>query len=78
MRHLFRCVSVGALILILTATSVSAQATGELAGRVTDESGGVLPGVTVTVTGPALMGVRTDTTGADGRYRVPNLPPGTG
>ena len=38
---------------------------------------GVLPGVTVTVSGPALMGTRTDVTDAEGKYRVPALPPGS-
>ena len=45
------------LILLLTGTPAWAQATAELNGRVTDESGGVLPGVTVTV---MLNGVPTN------------------
>jgi hypothetical protein len=40
----------GALILLLTSTLAWAQATAQMSGRVTDESGAVLPGVTVTVT----------------------------
>src|SRR5262249_13306456 len=35
-----------------------------------------LPGVTVEATGPALQGRRASTTGKDGTYRLPGLPPG--
>lgn len=49
---------------------------GRLTGIVTDQQGAVLPGVTVTVTSPALIGVQTFVTEADGRYRFPALPPG--
>ena len=38
------------LLVVLLSTNAWAQATAELAGRVTDESGAVLPGVTVTAT----------------------------
>ena len=40
----------GAAALLLSTTVAFAQATAELNGRVTDESGAVLPGVTVTAT----------------------------
>ena len=39
--------------------------TGAIAGTVTDQQGAALPGVSVTVTGPNLMGTRTVVT--DGR-----------
>jgi hypothetical protein len=35
-----------------------------------------MPGVTVTVTGPALMGARTAVTDAEGQYRLTAVPPG--
>src|SRR5262245_42074440 len=76
MRHLLGCVSVGAVILMLTAASVSAQATGELAGRVTDESGAVLPGVTVTATQTDTGFARTVVTDDGGNWVMPNLPTG--
>ena len=38
------------LITFVTASTAWAPATAPLSGRVTDDSGGVLPGVTVTVT----------------------------
>lgn len=50
--------------------------TGAIIGTVTDNSKAVMPGVTITVSGPALMGTRTVTTDPDGTYRIPSLPPG--
>jgi hypothetical protein len=48
---------------------------GVVTGRVTDESGAALPGVTVIVDGPT--GRRVATTGADGGYAVTGVPAGT-
>ena len=48
-----------------------------VAGTVTDESQGVLPGVTVTVTSPSLQGSRDTVTDEQGRYRLSPLPIGT-
>ena len=64
------------LILLLTSTSAWAQATAELNGRVTDESGGVLPGVTVTVTQTNTGFTRSVVTEANGLYVVSSLPTG--
>ena len=60
-----------------SAATVHAQATGSLSGIVTDESGAVLPGVTIDVTNVATNQSRTAVSGADGYYSVPLLPPGT-
>src|SRR5687768_3210754 len=73
-----RCVgscSVGALILLLTSATAWAQ-TAEVSGRVTDESGAVLPGVTVTVTQTDTGFTRTVVTDGTGTYVMPNLPTG--
>jgi hypothetical protein len=56
-------------------TGQAAQ-TGSIAGRVIDENGGSLPGVTVEAFGPTLLGPRIGVTGADGAYRMDALPPG--
>src|SRR5438093_4181776 len=45
-------------------------------GRVTDHTDAVLPGVTVTINGPAMMGTRVVTTNEEGAYRVAAVPPG--
>jgi hypothetical protein len=65
-------------VAMLAAASASAQITqGRLTGLVTDSQGAVLPGVTVTASSPALIGVQTTVTQADGRYLFPALPSGT-
>lgn len=63
--------------LVLAANAASAVTTGTLFGTVTDAAGGALPGVTVTITSPALQGSRTLTTTNTGEYKFPLLPPGT-
>ena len=50
--------------------------TGTVRGVVQDEQGLPIPGVTVTVTSPALQGPRVVVTDASGSFVFPNLPPG--
>jgi len=50
--------------------------TGAINGKVTDESGAVLPGVTVTIASPSMQGTRADVTSESGDYRFPAVPPG--
>ena len=58
-----------------TASAQSSQS-ASLVGKVTDESGGAMPGVTVTVKSPALQVQQmTTVTGGDGDYRLLELPP---
>src|SRR3954471_15595272 len=65
-------------VLLLFLAPLSASAQTALAGVVTDNSGAVLPGVTVEAASPALIEkVRTATTDGNGRYRIENLQPGT-
>lgn len=54
-----------------------ASSTGTIQGRVSDAQGAVLPGVTVTATGPALITPQTTVTSETGNYRFPAVPPGT-
>ncbi len=65
-----------ALFLLFISTALFAQTTGGVTGMVTDPNGSPLPGVTVEAKSAALQGTRTDTTNADGIYRLPQLPPG--
>ncbi len=53
-----------------------AQATGTIAGTVTDESGALLPGATVEATNRGTNQARSALTGTDGFYTLPLLPPG--
>lgn len=65
-------------VLALTVGAAGAQEqTGVLQGRAVDGSGAALPGVTVTVAGPTILGgSRTATTSELGAYRIPTLPIG--
>jgi hypothetical protein len=50
--------------------------TGAINGKVSDASGGVMPGVTVTIASPSMQGVRAAVTDQEGSYRFPAIPPG--
>lgn len=71
----FRSAFVSAL-LMCCAFPVPAQTTGSVVGRVTDDSGTGLPGVTVEAKGPPLPGAQVAITQSDGSYRLSLLPPG--
>ena len=64
------------LLVVMTNAVAWAQATAQLSGTVRDSSGGVLPGVTVTVTRTDTGFTRTVVTESGGTYVVPNLPTG--
>jgi hypothetical protein len=69
-----------AVISLLRPLPAAAQAVGTatISGTVTDQSGAVLPGVTVEAASPALIeGTRTVITNEAGRYSIVNLRPGT-
>ena len=51
--------------------------TGEITGRVSDDTGAVLPGATVTLTSPALIQPLTATSSETGSFRFPQIPIGT-
>jgi hypothetical protein len=71
-------VLVTVLALVVSALPAEAQVgTGEIFGRVTDNTGAVLPGVTVTLSGPALLQPMVATTSETGSYQFPRLPIGT-
>ena len=73
------CRTVTFALIVLTAllpSRASAQATGSITGLITDQSGAVMPGVTIeaTNTGTGLM--RNTVTGPDGFYSIPLVQPG--
>jgi hypothetical protein len=76
MNRVLRGVLLVAGILAITAGSANAQAIGQIFGKATDASGGVLPGVTVTVTGPTLQQPLSQVTQSSGAYQFPVVPIG--
>ncbi len=65
------------IVALGVASGAFAQQPGEIFGKVTDASGAVMPGVSVTLTGPALLQPMTATSSATGTYRFPGLRVGT-
>src|SRR5258708_3751091 len=67
-----------AAVMVLLIAPLMAQSanTAALSGTVTDQSGAVVPNVTVVVTSISTNQGRTVTSGTDGVYRVPFLEPG--
>src|SRR5688572_31704634 len=63
-------------LLAMAAPTLAQDFRGRINGTVTDNTGAVLPGVTVTATSPALIQPQVQATGVDGSYRFIALPPG--
>jgi len=65
------------MAVLLGAPIAFAQTTGSITGTVTDASGAVLPGVTVTLSGERLIGgPQTQVSETNGTYRFDRLAPG--
>ena len=64
-RTIARFVSSGALALALAAPAAAQQTESRIVGKITDANGGVLPGVTVTITAAQTGAVRTVTESAE-------------
>ncbi len=70
-------ISLLTFLLILSPLVFSqSKETGAIVGTVVDDEGTPLPGLTVTLTSPAIMGERSAITDDKGQYRFPALPPG--
>jgi hypothetical protein len=77
MRNLARKLGVGLCLLVFaTPPAVGQDFRGRINGTVSDNTGAVLPGVSVTVSGPALIQPQVQISGTDGSYRFLALPPG--
>jgi hypothetical protein len=72
-RHLF-----GAAVFVLLAcvSAFAQQTTGAVTGRVVDQQGAAIPGVTVTAKNLATGFTRTETSDGEGVYRLQALPVG--
>ena len=75
----FLAAATAAILMMMMTSIVSAQsALSTIQGTVKDESGAPVPGVTITVTSPALQVPQTTAVSeADGNYRIGELPAGT-
>src|SRR5688500_20285297 len=62
--------------IVAAAQGGGASSTGTIQGRVTDSSGAVLPGVSVTAASPSMIGTQTQVSNENGGYRFPAVPPG--
>src|SRR5687768_13864553 len=63
-------------VTVLAAPALAQSTGGSLLGTITDDQGGVLPGVTVSARNTETGLTRTTVTGADGQYQLLALPPG--
>src|SRR5262245_25352084 len=70
----FLCLCV--VLLGAAAPTFAQDFRGRINGTVSDNTGGILPGVTVTAASSALIQPQVQVTGADGTYRFIALPPG--
>ena len=75
-----RSLGLSVLLVLLAASGALAQTvsstTGAIDGKVTDTSNAVLPGVTVTISSPAMMGTRDTVTSGTGTFRFVSITPG--
>jgi Carboxypeptidase regulatory-like domain/TonB-dependent Receptor Plug Domain len=71
-----RAIALALLALGLAVPVAAQRTTGQIIGKVADESGSVLPGVTVTLRGAGVAGAPSVVTSDTGVYRFPVLPPG--
>ena len=71
-------IAVAAFLLLASLASAQELQSGAIRGRVVDDGGQPLPGVTITIAGPALIGKYTTVTNAEGQFRAPSLTPGAG
>ncbi|MCX6566024.1 MAG: TonB-dependent receptor [Candidatus Aminicenantes bacterium] len=70
---------IGLIVLIFIISPVvfaQSRDTGAIVGKVTDDEGTALPGVSVVLSSPNLMGARTAITDGKGDFRFPAIPPG--
>lgn len=65
------------LIATVSAFSFGQETTASLQGTVKDPTGALVPGATVTVTTPTMVGEKSVVSDSKGYYHLSNLPPGS-
>src|SRR5512132_3480569 len=76
MRQVWRWVLAAAVVVCLAGLAGAQETTATVTGTVTDETGAVVPGATVTVRNVGTGFVREATTGSEGTYNALLLPIG--
>jgi outer membrane receptor protein involved in Fe transport len=76
MRFSVRCLAVLAIALMIPALVAAQTESGKVTGTVTDQSGAVLPGVTVNLKSVERASTRSTVTNAQGEYVFASLVPG--
>jgi outer membrane receptor protein involved in Fe transport len=76
MRRILGSAAVALALLAAAPLAFAQRTTGTITGTVKDASGAVLPGATVAIAGPNVVGSQTTTTNEAGFYRIPSVPPG--
>ena len=64
------------LVFALLSPAYAQRQTGAISGRILDKEGKPLPGATVSISGPALMGISSYVTSDTGHFRFAALKPG--
>src|SRR5689334_20557800 len=75
-KHVVLLVSIAFLVSFKTLPSVAQTTTASISGTVVDSTGGVLPGAAVSAINTGTGIKRTTTSNGDGRFYLPELPPG--
>ena len=65
------------MVLLFTGVAVAQTGAGSLIGHVSDASGAVLPGITITASSEQMIGQRQVFSDENGNFRIITLPPGT-
>jgi hypothetical protein len=77
-KRLFLYLLVGIALFLIVSPAFGQRLTGSIQGTVRDETGDPLPGVTIEISSPALIGgIKSMVTPASGFFHFPALPPGT-
>src|SRR5437762_8927217 len=72
----FRVSCLCLLVLLIVVVDASTQTLATIRGKVFDDTGGAVPGVSVTVSSPALLAGGDTITDGEGAYNFSNLPVG--
>src|SRR5215469_7409329 len=75
--RIFAIAAVALLVLACGGAVWSQTVQGVITGTITDPTGAVVPNATVTITNVGTNISQSTTTGGDGSYRFPLVPPGT-